>query len=54
MDYPVEIERTARATYWRTADGTFIATSPTTILPPPANGGGYYQLAALKRLKGDV
>lgn len=52
-DWPVEIERTTRAIYWRSEDGTFFATSLTTILPPPVRSGGYYSLTALKRLKGD-
>lgn len=51
--WPVEIERTNRAVYWQSEDGTFFATKPTVILPPPVNQGGYYNLDALKRLKGD-
>ena len=52
--YPTEIERTQRAVYWQSADGTFFATSPSVILPPPVQSGGYHRLDGLKMLKGDA
>lgn len=52
--WPVEIERTRRAIYWQSEDGTYFATSLSVILPPPVQSGGYYNLEALKRLKGDL
>lgn len=52
-DWPVEIERTDRAIYWKSEDGTFFATKTSVILPPRMSSGGYYNLDALKRLKGD-
>jgi hypothetical protein len=54
FDYPVEVERTRRAAYWQSADGTFFATSPSVVLPPPVQSGGYYRLDGLKKLKGDA
>lgn len=53
-EWPVEVERTSRAIYWRSADGTYFATSTSVILPPPVQSGGYNDLAALKKLKGDA
>jgi hypothetical protein len=53
MSGPREIERTAREVYWRFQDGTFYAAPPSNQ-PPPITGGGYYNLQALKRLKGDL
>lgn len=51
--WPVEVERTDRAIYWKSADGTFFATSTSVILPPPVQSGGYFNLDALKQLKGE-
>lgn len=53
MDYPVEVERTQRAIYWRLPNGSYVATSTTTILPPKITSGGYNRLDSLKKLKGD-
>jgi hypothetical protein len=52
--WPKEIERTRRATYWELPDGTFFATKPTVVLPPPIQTGGYPILKSLKKLKGDI
>lgn len=52
-DYPVEVDRTSKAVYWKLPNGTFVATSLTVILPPKIDSGGYYSLDSLKRLKGD-
>lgn len=52
--WPVQVEQTANYTYWQAQDGTYMATSNATILPPPVSSGGYYDLDALKRLKGDT
>lgn len=53
-EWPVEVERTERAIYWQSADGTYFATSLSVILPPPVQSGGYFDLQALKKLKGDL
>ena len=53
-EWPVEVERTERTVYWRSADGTYFATSTKVVLPPPVESGGYHDLDALKKLKGDA
>jgi len=52
-EWPVEVERTPRAIYWRSADGTYFSTSTSVILPPPIQSGGYTDLATLKQFNGD-
>jgi len=51
--YPAEILRTARATYWLLSDGTYIATPPSSILPPPVARGGGLSLLGVMRERGD-
>lgn len=54
MNWPREIERSENYAYWQLEDGTFLCTAFSVILPPPVQSGGYYNLDALKRLKGDL
>lgn len=49
---PVLVETTKRATYWRLPSGIFQATKPGASAP--TGPGGYFELSALKRLKGDL